>query len=334
MRFSRRAVFGGLSLLPLTSGRAIAQTPATPPSSLFVHHPEATVALSHLQGRRWSDLAEIVGGLPPDSASVLLDDLLDLATVDSDLTGLTETPLGHTLAGAIYVNWAWSYRGTGVGSTVVGDRAQAFVDRLELARVSLERAIDADANDGVAYNFLIRTLKGQSNVPGLNSVWTSFESVERRRKPIRAFSALADAVSAKWFGSEQIMLGFARAQQLALEPASYALIAQVANESVMGYLRRGGSEAAMSFAAQDAVLGEVGTASEAYRALPPPEDFYQANFANAHFSFFFSLLGLNDHARPYLQAMGEMPAGPWTLFQEGAFALLENARTAAGLGST
>jgi hypothetical protein len=329
---SRRALAGGLVLSPV--GYAAAQTPLIAPSSLFISHPDVTMALSHLQARRWSDLGTLVGGLRPDSACVLLDDLADIAAVDADISGLSEAPLGHMIAGAMYVNWAWSYRGTGFGSTVVGDRAQAFEDRLVLARENLERAIDADLNDGVAYNFLIRTMKGQSDIPALDSLWRSFESIEVQRKPIRAFAGLADVLSAKWFGSEELMLGFARTQQRALEPASHALICQVANESLVSHLRREGAQAGVDFAAQQSVLGEVGAASEAYQAIPASEDFYHANFANNQFSFFFGFIGLSDYARPYLQSMGRALSGPWTLFDEQAFDMLEVARRAAGLGST
>jgi hypothetical protein len=332
-RISRRAAAAGLALLPLPAPAA-AQTVATPPSSLFVTHPEATAALSHLQARRWEALSALVRRLPPDSAAVLLDDVCDLAAADDDITGLADVQLGHTIAGALYVNWAWAYRGTGVGSTVVGDRVQAFADRLVLARESLERAIATDAQDGLAYNHLFRTLKGQSDVAGLQAAWEAFVRIGRDHKPIRAFAGMADALSGKWFGSEEIMLSFARANQTALEPVSHALICQVANESLLSHLRRGSVQAGVEFGAQQGVLGEVGAANDAYLALSAPDDFYQTNFANGQFSFFFSFLGLNDHARPYLQSMGEVLSGPWTLFEQEAFGMLQRARTAAGLSST
>lgn len=265
---------------------------------------------------------------------MLLDDLGDIAPLDADIAGLIEQPGGHAIAGALYVNWAWAYRGTGAGTTVVGDRAQAFADRLVLARESLERAIDADEHDGVAYAHLFRTMKGQSDTPSMSSAWESFDQIERQRKPIRAYSSFADALAAKWFGSEELMLGFARTHQRALEPVSHALICQVANESLLAHLRRGGVQAAVTFGANQGVLGEVGAANDAYLAMSTPDDFQQANFANSHFSFYFGFLGLNDHARPYLQAMGNNLSAPWTIFDEEAFNMLERARTAAGLSAT
>lgn len=330
----RRAVVGGLTLLAPLAAPANAQAPAARVDPRFINHPYASVALNHFQARRWAELSALVRGLRPDSACVLLDDLGDLASVDADVAGLTESPSGHAIAGSLYVNWAWVYRGMGAGTTVTGDRLRDFVDRLALARESLERAIDVDANDGVAYNFLIRTMKGQSAVQGLQSIWEAFEGIEHTRKPIRAYSSMADVLSAKWFGSEEAMLGFARLNQRALEPASHALICQVANETLIARLRRQGLEGAANFAGQQGVLGEVGAANDAYLALSAPEDFQQANYANGQFSFFFSFLGLNDYARPYLQSMGAALSGPWTLFDAQAFDMLEHARAAAGLGST
>lgn len=307
--------------------------PAPPPEDpRFNHHADLPNALTHLRSGRWNELAALVARLPPDSACVLLDDVGDQSEVDIDLGGLTGSPMSLTARGALLVGWGWRYRGRGTIGTVTDEMAQAFVERLQRARTDLEGAIAADPNDGVAYNFLIRTLKGLSAVEQFTPTWEAFLSAER--KPVRAFAGMADALAAKWFGSDELMLGFARQQQRALEPVSHALICQVANEILLAHFRRSGLEAAVNFAANQMVLGEVGAAHDAYRALPAPADFYQANFANGQFSFFFSFLGLADHARPYLQAMGQRITGPWTLFGENSFEMLERSRVAAGLETT
>jgi hypothetical protein len=262
---------------------------------------------------------------------VLLDALGDQSEVDVDLAGLASVPAAFTARGALLVSWGWRYRGSGASSTVTDDMAAAFAERLRRARGDLQTAVAEDPNDGVAYSFLIRTLKGLSAVDALAPTWEAFLNAER--KPIRAFAGCADSLAAKWFGSDELMLGFARTYQRALEPTSHALIPQVSNEMMLSILRSRGVEAAVAFAGQQAVLGEVGAASEAFSSVPAPDDFYQANFAYAQFSFYFSFLGLSDLARPYLQSMGDALAGPWALFDEEAFAMAARARQAAGLSA-
>jgi hypothetical protein len=321
---------GGVIACLAPSVWAIAPPP--PDNPRFNQHPDLQAALAHVRAGRWAELTASVSRLPPDSACVLLSDLGDQTEADIDLGALSEGPMALTIRGALLVGWAWRYRGSGFAASVTDEMAQAFSQRLVRARTDLQAAIAADENDGVAYNFLIRGLKGLSAVDDLQATWGDFQNVTR--KPVRAYSGMADALTAKWFGSDEIMLGFARTFQRALEPASHGLVCQVANEMFMSHFRRDGLQAAVNFAAQQGVLGEIGAANNAYLALPPPSDFYQANYANGHFSFYFSSLGQNDLARPYLQSMGQFVSGPWTLFEENAFDLLRRARTAAGLETT
>lgn len=326
---SRRLFAGGA--IGCLAPNAWAIEPPPPDASRFSLHPELPGALVLTRQGAWPNLAALIAGLPPDSAATLLAQLGDESPADIDLTGLDNAPMALTTRAALLIGWAWRYRGHGWGSSVGDDAARAFAERLERARTDLRAAIAADGNDGVAYAFLFQALKGLSAVDELMLNWEAFQSVTR--KPVRAYSHFADSLSRKWFGSEELMTGFARAHQSALEPASQALICQVANEMFLDRFRRNRDEA-LSFAAQREVIGEIGAASEAYLALSTPSDFYQANYANGHFSFYFSLIGLSDHARPYLQYMGEQISGPWTNFAENAFDLVERARVAAGLSST
>jgi len=328
---SRRSFALGVAACFLMPSPSWALDPV-PQDPRLNHHPDLPSALAHMRAQRWSDLTALVSQLPPDSAVVLLDDLGDQSDIDVDLAGLNGSSAGLTIQGTLLVNWGWRYRGSGAAGSVTDEMGAAYEERLRRALESLRAAIAADANDGVAHSFLFRTLKGLSAIDQLEPAWRAFENVTR--KPVRAYSQFADALSAKWFGSDELMLGFARANQRSLEPASHALICQVANEVLLRHWRRDGVGAAIDFASRQAVLGEVGAASDAFRALPAPTDFWQTNYANAHFSFFFGFLGLNDHARPYLRSMGDSIAGPWALFGDEAFRMLERARTAAGIEST
>lgn len=312
---TRRAFAVSAGAFGFAPAAARAQAVAEPPGDpRLSNHRHVDAALRHLQARQWADLAALVRGETPDGACVLLDDLSDRAEVDLDLSGLERQRMGRVIAGALRVNWGWRYRGTGFANTVTPDMLAAFYERLDAARQDLEAAIDRDRNDGVAFAFLIRTLKGLSGLQALESVWEDFQAAGRR--PVRGYSGYADALSAKWFGSHEIMLGFARTYQRALEPASHALIPHAYHEAIFSLWRNRGLEAAVGFAAQDSVAGEVAAVSEAFLAAPASADYYNRVFAHAQFSFFFGLLGLDDLARPHMVAMGHWIGGPWAMFDD------------------
>lgn len=325
---SRRSFSGAFAAALLASSDVSAQTAEPPGDSRLIQHANAPEARARLMARDWSGLAELVRALSPDSACVLLYDLGDATNVDLDLSGLIGFPMGHTIAGSLWVNWGWRYRGSGAGSTVTGAMLEAFRERLSLARESLEHGIDADAHDGVAYNHLIRTLKGQSEVGALQSVWMAFQDVDR--KPIRAYAGFADALSAKWFGTHELMLQFALTYQRALEPASHALVAQALNEFVLAQLRRRGGP---SMDINPEAITLVVAANDAFLAAPPPADRYQALFAHYHFSFLFAMIGMNDIARPHIVAMDGAVGGPWALLSD-PFATLEAYRSTLGISET
>lgn len=297
---TRRAMLAFVGAVVARQASATAQSPTPPGDPRLNNHPYLPACLQHLNAKRWADLTTIVRNVTPDSACVLLDDLGDQSDVDLDLAGLTDNAMGETVAGALLVNWGWRYRGTGWARSVTNEMAQAFAERLRTARSHLEQANVADPNDGVAYSFLFQTLKGLSEVQAMATAWPSFQRAER--KPIRAYVAFADALTPRWFGSEEYLVGFARTHQAALEPTSHALICYAANEMILSRLRSS-VQTAIEFASQAGVLGEVGAAHDAFLAGAPDQDLYRVRFAHGHFSFFFSLLGLHDLARPHLAGL-------------------------------
>jgi len=311
---------------------AFAQAQAEPPGDpRLANHPRMAEALAHLRARRWRALAQIVRAQTPDGACVLLGNLGDQSEVDLDLVGLERQPMGRTIKGALLVDWGWRYRGSGMSSTVTDEMFNAFEARLTRARTELEAAVAQDGDDGVAFTFLIRLLKGLSQVPAMSAAWEAFQGAAR--KPIRAYSGYADALAAKWFGSHDFMVAFARLNQEALLPASRALVVQAYHEIIFSLMRGGDAQAGFAFAMQPSVFDEVAAANEAFHAGPVTDDFYQRAFAHAQFSFFFSLVGMNDLARPHMVALGQWIGGPWTLFPDPP-GLFERYRQTLGLSAT
>lgn len=326
---TRRSVLA-IAAATFTPGLSVAQTPEPAGDRSLNTHPDLAACLSHLQERRWRALSSVLASNTPDSACVLLNEMCDQAEVDTDLDGLDATPMGGTIAGALLVEWGWRYRGTGFANTVTEEMAGALATRLTRARQYLTAAITTDANNGVAYNFLFTALKGMSEVQALQESWSSFASAERR--PIRAYTSFASALQPRWFGSEELMVAFARTQQHALEPVSNALIAYVANDHILTRWRRSAEEA-LNFASQPGVLGEVGAANDAFSAGGVDRDLYRARFAHGHFSFFFWCVGLHDLARPHLVALGDYVPAPWSDLAD-PLGRLVLARRMAGIDAT
>ncbi|HWA00642.1 MAG TPA: hypothetical protein VG841_10055 [Caulobacterales bacterium] len=314
-------------------GQTLAPPPPPPdPPRPEARHANADEALDALQRRRWRRVSDIVAGLPPDSASALLDDLSDMTEVNSHFDAIAGQRMGRTLLGALELGWGWRFRGHGWSSQVRPNAFAEFQTRLTRARDQLAAALVEDANDGVAASTLISVQLGLEDVDAIRTAFRSFEAASR--KPVYGYSAYANAVSEKWFGSQQEMLIFARSHAASLPPASQALVAMAHTESMFRLAQSENPQVAATaenYLKEARVLHEIYRASNAFDALPPPTDRYRARFAWGHFSFAFYMAGEHNAARPYMQALGDVPAGAWTRFDDNQ--LFEGARRELGLST-
>src|SRR5262249_8619520 len=152
-----------------------------------------------------------------------IDEMGDVTAIDAPIDGLAREAMGSTIAGGLFVNWGWRIRGSGYGAEVGQDAFSQFQSRLQRAQDALRQALSQDANDGTAASFLIRTEKGRQDLEAADDAFRRFEQCVRR--PIAGYSNYADTISAKWYGSSERMLGFARQHRASLMPESQALVA-------------------------------------------------------------------------------------------------------------
>lgn len=312
----RRGFAVGLGLCCAAPGSAAAQV-RRGIDRTGSHHPLFGEAMDQFSHRRWRRLAASVRALPPQSAFVLIDEMGDATQIDASLDGLAREPMGATIAGGLLVNWGWRFRGTGYGSTVGPSAFTAFQGSLQRARDSLSAALASDADDGVAAAFLIRTEKGRQDLAAVDDAFHRLEGASRR--PIAGYAGYADAISGKWYGSQQRMLGFARQHRNSLSPSSQGLIPQAHNETMFSLVRSSNAERAArsaSYFSEDFVRGELIAANDAFHAVSPDIDHYANRFAYGEFSYAFMQMGERDLARPHVVGMGHAPAGPWALLSD------------------
>lgn len=277
-------------------------------------HPSLNDAMGHFSRQRWDRLASLVRSLYPQSACALIDDMGDATQIDARRDGLAREAMGATIAGGLLVSWGWRIRGGGFSSTVGASAFAEFQSRLQGAHDALNTALSGDANDGVAAAFLIRTEKGRQDLAAVDDAFRRFEQAARR--PIAGYSGYADAISRKWYGSQERMLGFARQHQNSLPPSSRGLIPQAHNETMFSLANSSDVETAAragSYLSDEFVHGEIIAANDAFHAVALDIDNFANRFAYGQFSYAFMQMGERELARPHVVGMGQSPAGPWAL---------------------
>jgi hypothetical protein len=312
-KISRRDFAIGLTLPIAASFAANAQTSPSP-EAYRTRHPALRQAVDHFTHRQWGYLARLVRALPPESACVLIDDIGDVTAIDATIDGLAREVMGGTIAGGLLVNWGWRIRGSGFGASVGQAAFSEFQRRLQGAREALNGALARDADDGIAAAFLIRTEKGRQDLEAADVAFQKFEQSTRR--PIAGYSDYADAISAKWYGSSERMLGFARQHRASLTPESQGLIPQAHIEAMWSLARSSDAQSvasASSYFTGNFVRAEIMTANDAFHSASPDPDVYANRFAYGEFSFAFVQMGERDLARPHVAGMGSAPWGPWGL---------------------
>ncbi len=279
---------------------------------------------------RWKDLVTSIAALPPQSAFTLLTDLGDGTPLVGDLKGLARADGGAAIAGAIQVGWAWQRRGK--GETIQDD--QGFGDHLVAAADMLDRALRQDGNDGVSVSFLFRVLKGVGETDALHKLLPAYLSAGRR--PVEGLAMYADAISAKWLGSEAEALTFARRYADSAPAASFGLIPDTHITAAVGRLMSEDASvkaSAPTYFKNTNVVDQIVAAHEHFLAAPVDADPFAAVLARAQFSFAF--LQMNDikRTRQHVIAQGTAAVGPWR-YTENPSRTLARVRTALGIGET
>lgn len=279
-------------------------------------HPDLDRALELLRAQRWLNLCSLVERLPPQRAYVLMSDLADAAPLRTDFGDIATHPLGDAIIAAIETDWAWRFRGTGVASTVTETGLNNFLQNLNDAKVHVDRAIQLDPDNGIARSIGFRVNMGLSNRRALAEDLQGY--LMSARRPVGGLSAYANAVSAKWLGSEHGALAFARETSSLDLPASAGLIPDVHFNCWGSRVMNNATYDFATYASGADVRAEIIAANEAYNSVGPDPDDFANWYANSWFSFALMAINELDLARPHFQRMGNYVGKPWSDLPDAA----------------
>lgn len=305
-----------LFLASAASASLCVQTNVWAQTAAAWRHPQLDHALELLRAQRWLNLSSLVERLPPQSALVLLEDLGDAAPLNIDFGDIASQPMGDTIAAAVQIAWAWRYRGTGVASTVTDTGFANFDQNLNDAKARLERAVQRDSDNGIARAFGFRVYMGLSDRRGLGEGLQGY--LMSARRPVGGLSAYANAVSAKWLGSEQGTLAFAHETTPLDLPASAGLIPDVHFNCWVSRAMNNTAQDFPAYASQPEVRADIIAANEAYNSVGPDPDPFANWYANSWFSFVLMAINEPSLARPHFQNMGNYVGKPWSDLPDAA----------------
>ncbi len=251
-----------------------------------------------------------------------------LTTVHGWPTAEPGNALAFLLRGLQRVSVAWEVRGNGYAHTVSEDAALTFHEILQLAEEDLARSITL-ADDGVAWSALLVSGRGLSvGLDELRGRYGRAESVNPGQP--NAADQLLQSLCRKWFGSDEEMLGFARAVSAAspagdprhrlIAVAHFERLLDAQDDPALLHRHRSNTRVhAEVLAAADRSVFAPGFGSS-------PQHVVTTNC----FALVLSYLGLFDRARPLLERVGDAPTPwPWEYFDD--MDVLREYRQAAGL---
>ena len=221
--------------------------------------------------------------------------------------------LPHLVKGAHAVQWAWEARGSGSASTVSEEQSAAFLHRLEVAEDSLDEAVSRDPADATAWAELISTALGRRL--GADEAERRFKEVVARDRWHRAAHArMLQQKCAKWGGSDDLALAFAR-DTVDLMPAGCSLGSMVAVAHFEAALQADGSPE--DYLARPQVRAEVHAAADKSVRHPDFRRIPGHQTADGWFALVFHLAGDHEAAAERFDAIGDRPTElPWGYYRD------------------
>lgn len=226
-----------------------------------------------------------------------------------------DSAVPYLVKGAHAIRWAWQARGNGAADTVSQQQFKVFLRRLRIAEDSLDEAVARDPDDPTAWSELIQTAIGRRL--GLPEAQRRFgEVVARCRWHRAAHGRMLQQKCAKWGGSDELALEFARAT-VAQMPDGCALGSMIATAHFEAAVRS--EEKARRYLARPEVLAEVHAAADrsvrhpAFRRIPGHQG------TEGWFALVFHLGGDHAAAAQRFDVIGDLPTeSPWYYFRDAA----------------
>jgi len=235
--------------------------------------------------------------------------------LDRWLAAQPESALPHLVKGAHAIHWAWEARGNGTARTVSEEQFAVFFRRLKVAENNLDRAVRLDPADATAWAELITTAIGRQL--GLDEAERRFsEVVARHRWHRSAHARMLQQKCAKWGGSDELALEFARSAVEQI-PAGCTLGSMVAVAHFEAALRADGT--IEDYLVRPEVLAEVHAAADKSVRHPDFRPIPGHQTANGWFALVFHLAGDHAAAAERFDAIGNLPTElPWGYYRDAA----------------
>jgi hypothetical protein len=169
-----------------------------------------------ISGRgNWDERGRLIEAIAPR---------LHRSTLDAWCNNEASSQIPFLLRGAHGIAWAWEARGSGQADRVSAEAFALFQQRLKLAEVDLQRAAALDPKDPTPWALLIWIGRGlEQGVQHAGDLYR--EACERDAQNAIAHRHMLIMLSAKWHGSHDAMLDFARAAaQIAPEGSDMAAL--------------------------------------------------------------------------------------------------------------
>ncbi|HMI93341.1 MAG TPA: hypothetical protein VK509_18345 [Polyangiales bacterium] len=155
-----------------------------------------------ISGRgNWDERGRLIEAIAPR---------LHRSTLDAWCSNEASSQLPFLLRGAQGIAWAWEARGSGQADEVSAQAFALFQQRLKLAETDLQRAAALDPKDPTPWALLIWIARGlEQSINHTGDLYR--EACERDAQNAIAHRHMLTMLSAKWHGSHDAMLDFARA---------------------------------------------------------------------------------------------------------------------------
>ena len=213
------------------------------------------------------------------------------------------------------VSEAWEIRGAGRSPTVDADAWERFFERLREAEDDLLRAADMDPGDPVAWTHLLKSGRGLQ-IPK-EELWARFEE-GRRRSPwlLEAHLQLLQGICAKWSGSDEDTLAFAR-ETTRDAPAGAPVHAVVPMAHIEVWLGKDSTRESEEYSASAEARDEIQAAAHRSVLADGFEDDMVSMFALNVFATGMYIFGDEPGAAALAQRIGTRRSPlPWDYFDD------------------
>jgi hypothetical protein len=247
----------------------------------------------------------------------------ELDWIDTWIEEEPESATAGLVRGATEIDWAWAIRTGARASKVSAEQAADFITLLEAAKDDLLLAAGLAPDDGGPWSFLTAVALG------LNAERDDAEEIlakVQERSPWHpwAYRTMTQYHTAKWHGSNEAVLAFARAV-LAGAPAGLPVHA-VVPEAFLEVASEAGERALR--AGRDEIL------AAAERSIDHPDRVDSPWWIRARSSFAvaYHRLGEKDRLRAELEVIGPSVTGSWQMYFRDPVGEFRRARRSVGLG--